>query len=277
MSDHVSSEKMDPTGAPLTPKFEKPSGGEPISVKIVGADEGVKFSFSNDQVKESEKALCRICHEEDLIKKMESPCACCGSLKFAHRSCVQRWCNEKKNTICEICHQPYKAGYTAPALPNIEDAIIDIREGMNGPADFVLGVPPARVMAAAGEENFGVLEYGDECITTSGALTAIIRSSVLIVLAILMMRHAFSLVNEDEKELCALFSIFLLRILAVLMPIYITTWITTVLHQRFRRHERVGFVATGPAMLMPSGRRRAALQFAASSSSSESGDETHEL
>ncbi|CAH8367971.1 unnamed protein product [Eruca vesicaria subsp. sativa] len=26
-------------------------------------------------------------------------------LSFVHRKCVQRWCNEKGNTLCEICHQ----------------------------------------------------------------------------------------------------------------------------------------------------------------------------
>lgn len=26
-------------------------------------------------------------------------------LQYAHRRCVQRWCNEKGDTMCEICHQ----------------------------------------------------------------------------------------------------------------------------------------------------------------------------
>ncbi|CAN1228346.1 E3 ubiquitin-protein ligase MARCHF4 [Linum perenne] len=57
---------------------------------------------------------CRICHDEDEDTKMEVPCSCNGSLKYAHRKCIQRWCNEKGDTICEICHQQYKPGYTAP-------------------------------------------------------------------------------------------------------------------------------------------------------------------
>ncbi|EPS64256.1 zinc finger family protein, partial [Genlisea aurea] len=57
---------------------------------------------------------CRICQEEDSIKNLESPCACIGSLKaYAHRKCVQHWCNEKGDIICEICHQPYQPDYTA--------------------------------------------------------------------------------------------------------------------------------------------------------------------
>lgn len=57
---------------------------------------------------------CRICHDEDEESNMEVPCFCRGSLKYAHRKCVQRWCNEKGDTICEICLQLFKPGYTAP-------------------------------------------------------------------------------------------------------------------------------------------------------------------
>ncbi|EXC20569.1 E3 ubiquitin-protein ligase MARCH2 [Morus notabilis] len=57
---------------------------------------------------------CRICHDEDDDGNMETPCSCRGSLKYAHRKCVQRWCNEKGDIICEICHQQFKPGYSAP-------------------------------------------------------------------------------------------------------------------------------------------------------------------
>ncbi|XP_073149862.1 uncharacterized protein [Henckelia pumila] len=57
---------------------------------------------------------CRICHDEDDNSNMDTPCSCRGSLKYAHRTCVQRWCNEKGDTICEICHQQFRPDYTAP-------------------------------------------------------------------------------------------------------------------------------------------------------------------
>ncbi|KAL6878208.1 hypothetical protein ACP4OV_012378 [Aristida adscensionis] len=41
---------------------------------------------------------CCIC-QEDPAKNLESPCACSGSLKYAHRECVQRWCNEKGDNL----------------------------------------------------------------------------------------------------------------------------------------------------------------------------------
>ncbi|KAM3252534.1 putative E3 ubiquitin ligase SUD1 [Capsicum annuum] len=57
---------------------------------------------------------CRICHDADDDSNMEVPCSCRGTLKYAHRKCVQRWCNEKGDTICEICRQNFKPDYTAP-------------------------------------------------------------------------------------------------------------------------------------------------------------------
>ncbi|KAE9598221.1 putative aminoacyltransferase, E1 ubiquitin-activating enzyme [Lupinus albus] len=60
---------------------------------------------------------CRICHEEEDFESstnMEAPCSCSGTIKFAHRDCIQKWCNEKGSTICEICLQEYEPGYTAP-------------------------------------------------------------------------------------------------------------------------------------------------------------------
>nr|GMD68881.1 E3 ubiquitin-protein ligase MARCH2-like [Ipomoea batatas] len=60
--------------------------------------------------------FCRICHEAEFesSKILEAPCGCSGTLKLAHRDCIQRWCNEKGNTICEICLQKFEDGYTAP-------------------------------------------------------------------------------------------------------------------------------------------------------------------
>ncbi|XP_057491630.1 uncharacterized protein LOC130777336 isoform X2 [Actinidia eriantha] len=131
--------------------------------------------------KQMERMDCRICHEEDFTKKMETPCACNGSLKFAHRKCVRLWCNEKKNTICEIFHQSYQAGYTASYVPCAEDTALDIREGL-----YIPGNPREvhfqRVVAEmAEEEHLPEAEY-DECATASGTRTTIIRSSFLILI-----------------------------------------------------------------------------------------------
>ncbi|KAK6122326.1 hypothetical protein DH2020_043946 [Rehmannia glutinosa] len=73
-------------------------------------------SHKNSEASLSPRKLveCRICQDEDVDSNMEAPCSCSGSLKYAHRKCVQRWCNEKGDTTCEICHQQFKPGYTTP-------------------------------------------------------------------------------------------------------------------------------------------------------------------
>ncbi|PWZ10394.1 E3 ubiquitin-protein ligase MARCH2 [Zea mays] len=79
--------------------------------------------------------LCRICHEEEDGGRatMESPCGCSGSLKYAHRRCVQRWCDEKGTAICEICLQNFEPGYTMPPkkTPVVETAVT-IRSPVTG-------------------------------------------------------------------------------------------------------------------------------------------------
>ncbi|KAG2628258.1 hypothetical protein PVAP13_3KG504200 [Panicum virgatum] len=96
--------------------------------EITGREEGMEHeeelpsSSSLDYLTQ-----CRICHEEEDERRatMESPCGCCGSLKYAHRECVQRWCDEKGSTLCEICLQNFKPGYTMPPkkTPVVETAV----------------------------------------------------------------------------------------------------------------------------------------------------------
>ncbi|EPS74335.1 hypothetical protein M569_00421, partial [Genlisea aurea] len=70
---------------------------------------------------------CRICQEEDSEKHMEAPCGCNGTLKFAHRKCVQRWCNKKGDKTCEICYQEFSPDYVCPPRrKHAEGLAIDI-------------------------------------------------------------------------------------------------------------------------------------------------------
>ncbi|GJS23714.1 zinc finger, RING-CH-type, zinc finger, RING/FYVE/PHD-type containing protein [Tanacetum coccineum] len=71
---------------------------------------------------------CRICQDEDQEHELESPCACNGTLKFAHRKCIQKWCNKKGDITCEICNQVYSPDYTLPPTRINPDVMtIDIR------------------------------------------------------------------------------------------------------------------------------------------------------
>ncbi|XP_051126524.1 uncharacterized protein LOC127248288 isoform X2 [Andrographis paniculata] len=52
--------------------------------------------------------------------------------EFAHRKCIQRWCNKKGDTTCEICNQVFSPNYTCPPPPpqprsNSDVMTIDIR------------------------------------------------------------------------------------------------------------------------------------------------------
>ncbi|KAK9925071.1 hypothetical protein M0R45_033412 [Rubus argutus] len=60
---------------------------------------------------------CRICQVEDSTDQMEAPCRCNGTLKFAHRDCIQQWINSRYKTTCEICNQPYEGGYRVTVPP----------------------------------------------------------------------------------------------------------------------------------------------------------------
>jgi hypothetical protein len=86
------------------------------SVKIVHdqPDLPVHEDVQDGKAKSGVMVECRICQEEGDESYMETPCCCKGSLKYAHHACIQRWCNEKGDTVCEICLQQFTPNYTAP-------------------------------------------------------------------------------------------------------------------------------------------------------------------
>lgn len=191
---------------------------------------------------------CRICQEEDGIKNLETPCACSGSLKFAHRKCVQRWCNEKGDIICEICNQPYQPNYTAPLpVPQSEDT-----------SDISGDLHDARLLAiAATERRLLETEY-DEYADTNTNGAAFCRSAALILLALLLLRHAVSIGNgddEDDDDVSAFFSLFLLRIVGFLLPCYIMAWAISIIQRRRQRQEEEA-ASNEVAFLIQAGQRR---------------------
>ncbi|XP_054808353.1 uncharacterized protein LOC129310520 [Prosopis cineraria] len=207
-------------------------------------------------------AECRICQEEDGIKNLETPCACSGSLKFAHRKCVQHWCNEKGDIICEICHQPYQPGYTAPPpRPQPEETTIDIGGGWT-----ISGAPldlrdPRLLAIAEAERQYLEAEYDDYAASNaSGA--AFCRSAALILMALLLLRHALSVTDSDaDEDPSTFFSLFLLRAAGFLLPCYIMAWAISILQRRRQRQEAAALAATQVAFVLQSGQRRG-LQFA---------------
>ncbi|KAF5185620.1 RING/FYVE/PHD zinc finger superfamily protein [Thalictrum thalictroides] len=228
----------------------------------VGNNGTVEFEIPDEEEPLISAVECRICQEEDSIKNLETPCACSGSLKFAHRKCVQRWCNEKGDTTCEICHEPYKPGYTAPP-PLPQDTAIDISEGWT-----ISGTPldlndPRLLAMAAAERHFMEAEY-DEYAATNASGAAFCRSAALILMALLLLRHALNITNTDgdgEDDASTFFSLFLLRAAGFLLPCYIMAWAISILQRRRQlREEAARLAATEVAFLLQSG-QRGGLQF----------------
>ncbi|CAH2043839.1 unnamed protein product [Thlaspi arvense] len=212
---------------------------------------------------------CRICQEEDSVKNLESPCSCSGSLKYAHRKCVQRWCNEKGDTICEICHKPYQPGYTAPPPPPADDTVIDIGEDWANGVPLDLNDPRILAMAAA-ERHFFDADY-DEYADSNSSGAAFCRSAALILMALLLLRHALNLTNnnsdDEEDDPSAFFFLFMLRAAGFLLPCYIMAWAISILQRRRQRQEAAALAAAEVAFMLHSGggvggQRRGGLHFA---------------
>ncbi|KAI4326631.1 hypothetical protein MLD38_031922 [Melastoma candidum] len=197
---------------------------------------------------------CRICQEEDSIKNLEAPCDCSGSLKHAHRKCVQHWCNEKGDIICEICHQTYQPGYTAPA-PAADSTTIDISEGWalsSTPLDLR---DPRIVAMAAAERHLLESEY-DEYADNNASGAAFGRSAALILMAMLLLRHTLYLTNgEDDDEASAFFSLFLLRAAGFLLPCYVMAWVISILQRRQQRQEAAALAASEVTFMFQTGHR----------------------
>ncbi|KAJ7557898.1 hypothetical protein O6H91_04G014400 [Diphasiastrum complanatum] len=140
----------------------------------------------------SDTVECRICQEEDKLCNLEIPCSCCGSMKYAHRRCVQRWCNEKGDATCEICNQPYKSGYVIPTRPTPSNDIPLEFRGEWG----ITGAPQSdfHVLAITAAEEYG------EFAAVNASAAACCRSAALVLMAILLLRHAFAMASARGDE-----------------------------------------------------------------------------
>ncbi|XP_052175064.1 uncharacterized protein LOC127789969 [Diospyros lotus] len=208
---------------------------------------------------------CRICQEEDSVQNLEIPCACRGSLKFAHRKCVQRWCNEKGDITCEICHQPYEPGYIVPPpVPRSEDAAIDISEGWTI-SGSPLDLHDTRLLAVAAAEQHHLEAEYDEYADTNASGAAFCRSTALILMALLLLRHALTFGggdnDDDDDDISTFFTLFLLRAAGFLLPCYIMAWAISVLQRRRQRQEAAAALAAAEVTFMIQAGQRRGLQF----------------
>ncbi|CAI5469891.1 unnamed protein product, partial [Closterium sp. Yama58-4] len=193
----------------------------------------------------SKYALYRNATEEDDVSKLDVPCACSGSLKYAHHDCIQRWCNEKGNTQCEICHHPFKEGYTAPpppASPPITPGLVALqfRDG-SGQLSHIVTFRDA----VTGEElRFGLEDFASAPAAPEipePATVSCLKSLIIIVLLLIFARHFFALVleasgdDDDVDEDSAEFTIFLMQLLGILLPCFILARALAAIHERYRQ------------------------------------------
>ncbi|KAI4346600.1 hypothetical protein L6164_007482 [Bauhinia variegata] len=160
----------------------------------------LKYSASNNHAKDDkvekneeeiaitgDKTECRFCQEEDFIIKMEAPCFCNGTLKYAHRSCIQRWCNIKGGITCEICGEP------PLLLAEIATEVTD------------------RVAAA----------LNDDCNFHSPSGGVICGTGLLLFLTLLILRDAYYYAPPKEDKL---FHTLFCVMVVILAPFYIMSW-----------------------------------------------------
>ena len=48
---------------------------------------------------------CRICFEDDTNEPLLAPCDCSGSMRWVHKSCLQKWIHMKQSSQCPVCKQ----------------------------------------------------------------------------------------------------------------------------------------------------------------------------
>ncbi|XP_040372815.1 uncharacterized protein LOC112195068 isoform X2 [Rosa chinensis] len=175
---------------------------------------------------------CRICHDEDDDSNMEAPCSCCGSLKYAHRKCVQRWCNEKGDTICEICRQQFKPDYTAPpplfhygGIPmNFRGNWEISRRDLQNPGFLAMVTTDLEYM-----NNDLDVEYS----APSSRSLLCCRIVAITFMVLLVLRHMLPVIISGAGEYSlTLFTLMMLRTIGILFPIYILVRAFTAIQRR---------------------------------------------
>ncbi|KAI5020055.1 hypothetical protein ZWY2020_044943 [Hordeum vulgare] len=179
---------------------------------------------------------CRICQEDGDETCMEAPCSCKGSLKYAHRTCVQRWCDEKGDTICEICLQQFTPNYKAPSKL--------FQQGRNS----IFFRTPAYIQAHARSSSTSTsYEYDRQASTPKGVICCRIIAITLMLL--LVLHDAISVYLGDQGVYTvALVTLLMLRTAGIVIPVYIIlVAVTELLYRRSEWQAMNGQVSEPPA------------------------------
>ncbi|VAH78944.1 unnamed protein product [Triticum turgidum subsp. durum] len=192
--------------------------------------------FEDGRTKTGVVVECRICQEEGDQAYMETPCSCKGSLKYAHHICIQRWCNEKGDTICEICLQQFTPNYSAPLkLFRIgRNQISFSRRAGETPANLNAG----ENVSQTGDHAAGTSSFDSQFCNPKGVTYC--RVIAIALMALLVLRDAISLVLGGPKVYSmALITLLMFRTAGVIIPIYIILISVVTLLHRYSQHQDV--------------------------------------
>ncbi|KVH98851.1 Protein of unknown function DUF3675 [Cynara cardunculus var. scolymus] len=154
------------------------SHGAGLSTSVTDRKEDREYDASGEEEPLIQSVECRICQEEDSIKNLE----------FAHRKCVQRWCNEKRDV-------PHSLLYSYFLLPTPLSSPV----GSWTLAGTPLDLNDPRVLAMAAERRLLETDYDEyEDNSASGALFC--RSAAIILMALLLLRHALTIGDGDSDD-----------------------------------------------------------------------------
>ncbi|CAH8305359.1 unnamed protein product [Eruca vesicaria subsp. sativa] len=185
---------------------------------------GEVIIFIEDKYMNSSYSRCRICHEEEAERYFEAPCSCSGTVKFAHRDCIQRWCDEKGNTICEICLQDYKPGYTTTSKPSrlVEPAVAARTRRQYG-----------------GRRNRRLVDRTEsqfpECNSEADRCASCCRYLALLLSVILLIKHAFDVVYGTDEYPFTIFTVLTLKAIGILLPMLVIIRTIAAVQSSLRR------------------------------------------
>ncbi|KAL2492971.1 RING/FYVE/PHD zinc finger superfamily protein [Abeliophyllum distichum] len=152
---------------------------------------------------------------------------------------------------------PYQHGYTASPRLQPEETAVEISEGWT-----IAGTPvdlhDPRLLAMAGAERHLLEADYDEYADSSASGAAFCRSATLILMALLLLRHALTIGNGDSNndDDVSAFSLILLRAAGFLLPCYIVAWAISILQHRRQRQEAAALAASEVAFMLQAGQHR---------------------
>ncbi|KAK8474475.1 hypothetical protein V6N11_039699, partial [Hibiscus sabdariffa] len=141
---------------------------------------------------------------------------------FAHRKCIQRWCNKKGDITCEICKKDFSPNYSLPPTRSNPDVLaIDIRQAWSPHIDLR---DSHLLVLTASQSQLLQSEYEDYVAANSGSL-ACLRLVALILLIILLLRQVLMLTRDSgtirESSTFINFQVLLLQFAGFLLPCYV--------------------------------------------------------